>query len=34
VLLDGRQLDGALDSGAIALEGDRKRAERLLALYR
>jgi len=34
VLLDGRQLDGALDSGAIALAGDRKRAERFLALYR
>jgi DNA-binding HxlR family transcriptional regulator len=34
VLLDGRQLDGALDSGAIRLEGDRKRAARFLALYR
>jgi DNA-binding HxlR family transcriptional regulator len=34
VLLDGRELDGALDSGAIRLEGDRKRAARFLALYR
>ena len=34
VLLDGRQLDGALDSGAIRLEGDRERAARFLALYR
>jgi DNA-binding HxlR family transcriptional regulator len=34
VLLDGHQLDGALDSGAIRLEGDRKGAARFLALYR
>jgi alkyl sulfatase BDS1-like metallo-beta-lactamase superfamily hydrolase len=34
VLLDGRQLDEALESGAIGLEGDRERAARLLALYR
>ena len=34
VLLDGRQLDRALDAGAITLEGDRERARRFLALYR
>ena len=34
VLLDGRQLDGALDAGAIRLDGDSERAARFLALYR
>ena len=34
VVLDGRQLEGALRSGAISLDGDRERAARFLTLYR
>jgi DNA-binding HxlR family transcriptional regulator len=33
VLFGGRQLDGALDSGDVTIEGDRDRAGRVLALY-
>jgi DNA-binding HxlR family transcriptional regulator len=32
-LLDGRRLDGALDSGDIRIQGDRELAARFLALY-
>jgi DNA-binding HxlR family transcriptional regulator len=33
VLLDDRRLEGALDSGDMRIQGDRKRAARFLALY-